>query len=170
MLTLHPGRNGIVIHQQQSIQDALHAALMATQQAQAALDLALGCLLFHPRDSARRQHSSLETSGLERPGVHTRRLRRAIRAAFNDRLLLTLQETRYRQRYLDGIVNHDSMRSIFVTRARIIQAVRKYFDERDFVEVRYGNQWIESLLEALYEDAASQCPLRTLQCDIPPCC
>jgi len=30
-----------------------------------------------------------------------------------------LQETRYRQRYLDGIVNHDHVRNIFVTRASI---------------------------------------------------
>ena len=46
-----------------------------------------------------------------------------------------LQETRYRQRYLDGIVNHDHVRNIFVTRARIVQYVRKYLDDRQFLEV-----------------------------------
>ncbi|KAL0039564.1 hypothetical protein WJX77_002057 [Trebouxia sp. C0004] len=45
------------------------------------------------------------------------------------------QETRYRQRYLDGIVNHDHVRNIFVTRARIVQYVRKYLDDRQFLEV-----------------------------------
>ena len=46
-----------------------------------------------------------------------------------------MQETRYRQRYLDGIVNHDHVRSIFETRARIVQYVRKYLDDRQFLEV-----------------------------------
>ncbi|KAL3143670.1 Lysine--tRNA ligase [Trebouxia sp. C0009 RCD-2024] len=45
------------------------------------------------------------------------------------------QETRYRQRYLDGIVNHDHVRNIFETRARIVQYVRKYLDDRQFLEV-----------------------------------
>ena len=46
-----------------------------------------------------------------------------------------MQETRYRQRYLDGIVNHDHVRNIFVTRAKIVQYVRKYLDDRQFLEV-----------------------------------
>lgn len=50
-------------------------------------------------------------------------------------VLYCLQETRYRQRYLDGIVNHDHVRSIFETRARIVQYVRKYLDDRHFLEV-----------------------------------
>ncbi|CUS07492.1 unnamed protein product, partial [Tuber aestivum] len=44
------------------------------------------------------------------------------------------QETRYRQRYLDLIMNN-STRDIFVTRSKIVTYVRRYFDERDFVEV-----------------------------------
>ncbi len=43
-------------------------------------------------------------------------------------------ETRYRQRYLDLIANEKS-RQVFVTRARIVQELRKFFDERGYVEV-----------------------------------
>lgn len=50
---------------------------------------------------------------------------------------LTRQETRYRQRYLDAIVN-PRVREIFHTRARIIQMVRKYYDDRGFLEVGPG--------------------------------
>jgi lysyl-tRNA synthetase, class II len=44
------------------------------------------------------------------------------------------QETRYRQRYLDLMTN-PGVRDIFVTRARIISYVRRYFDDRGFLEV-----------------------------------
>ncbi|KAI5778363.1 hypothetical protein EDC01DRAFT_622710 [Geopyxis carbonaria] len=44
------------------------------------------------------------------------------------------QETRYRQRYLDLIMNNSS-RDVFVTRSKIVSYIRRYFDERDFVEV-----------------------------------
>src|SRR5262249_24705532 len=47
---------------------------------------------------------------------------------------LTDIELRYRQRYLDLIANEESRRS-FVTRARIIQALRRSFDARGYVEV-----------------------------------
>lgn len=50
------------------------------------------------------------------------------------RLPPLLQETRYRQRYLDLMLNND-VRRIFKTRTRIIQFVRRYLDERDFLEV-----------------------------------
>jgi lysyl-tRNA synthetase class 2 len=43
-------------------------------------------------------------------------------------------ETRYRQRYLDLIVN-DGIRDVFSARARIIQYIRRYLDERHFLEV-----------------------------------
>ena len=43
-------------------------------------------------------------------------------------------ETRYRQRYLDLIVNPD-VRHTFVLRSKIIKAIRRYLDERDFLEV-----------------------------------
>ncbi len=49
-------------------------------------------------------------------------------------IFLNLQETRYRQRYLDLIMN-DYVRNKFVTRARIIAYVRKFFDELGFLEV-----------------------------------
>lgn len=47
---------------------------------------------------------------------------------------LTDQETRYRQRYLDLMVNDES-RKTFVLRSRLIQAIRDYLTERAFLEV-----------------------------------
>ncbi len=47
---------------------------------------------------------------------------------------LTDVETRYRQRYLDLIMNED-VREVFVLRSRIIQAVRGFFTDREFLEV-----------------------------------
>ena len=47
---------------------------------------------------------------------------------------LTSQDTRYRQRYLDLICNQES-RKTFVTRAKIINYIRRYLDTRDFLEV-----------------------------------
>ena len=43
-------------------------------------------------------------------------------------------ETRYRQRYLDLIVNPD-VRQTFITRTKIIKSIRSYLDERGFLEV-----------------------------------
>lgn len=43
-------------------------------------------------------------------------------------------ETRYRQRYLDLMVNED-VRRVFVARAKIVTAMRKYLDEHGFIEV-----------------------------------
>ena len=43
-------------------------------------------------------------------------------------------ETRYRQRYLDLIVNEEARR-VFITRSRIIAALRRFMDERGFIEV-----------------------------------
>ncbi|KAF1939876.1 lysyl-tRNA synthetase [Clathrospora elynae] len=45
------------------------------------------------------------------------------------------QEQRHRNRFLDLIMN-DSTRSTFITRSRIVKYVRKYLDERDFLEVQ----------------------------------
>lgn len=42
-------------------------------------------------------------------------------------------EVRYRQRYLDLIVNPE-VRNIFVTRSRIISGIREYFNSRDYIE------------------------------------
>jgi len=47
---------------------------------------------------------------------------------------LTDVELRYRQRYLDLIANERS-RQVFVTRARIIQELRRLFDGRGYIEV-----------------------------------
>ena len=43
-------------------------------------------------------------------------------------------ETRYRQRYLDLIVN-DRVKKVFELRSKIIQAIREFFIEMDFLEV-----------------------------------
>jgi len=43
-------------------------------------------------------------------------------------------ETRYRRRYLDLIANQEGRR-IFVTRTRVISAMRKFLDEQGFLEV-----------------------------------
>jgi len=43
-------------------------------------------------------------------------------------------ETRYRQRYLDLIL-HSDVRHIFQTRTKVIKYVRRFLDDRDFLEV-----------------------------------
>ena len=43
-------------------------------------------------------------------------------------------ETRYRQRYVDLFMNTD-VREVFVKRAKVLRALRKFFDERGFIEV-----------------------------------
>lgn len=43
-------------------------------------------------------------------------------------------ETRYRQRYLDLMVNTET-RSTFVARSKIVQAIRRYLDDRGYLEV-----------------------------------
>ena len=48
--------------------------------------------------------------------------------------ILCLQETRFRQRYLDLIIN-ETTRNKFIVRAKIINYVRKFFDEMGFLEV-----------------------------------
>lgn len=47
---------------------------------------------------------------------------------------LTNQETRFRQRYLDLIMNNRT-RETFITRSKIVSYIRKYFDDRGFIEV-----------------------------------
>jgi lysyl-tRNA synthetase class 2 len=58
-------------------------------------------------------------------------------------------ETRYRQRYLDLLVNEETRRDA-ILRARIVQAIRRYLDAHGFVEVetpilqpRYGGGFAE---------------------------
>jgi len=43
-------------------------------------------------------------------------------------------ETRYRQRYVDLLVNPD-VREVFIKRARIVQTLRSFLNEREFLEV-----------------------------------
>lgn len=47
---------------------------------------------------------------------------------------LTDVEARYRQRYVDFIMNDDS-RAVFEKRCRIVSAIRRYFEEHGFLEV-----------------------------------
>jgi len=54
--------------------------------------------------------------------------------AKGDSVAITDPETRYRKRYLDLIVNHDN-RTTFEIRAKVINGVRKYLNDRHFLEV-----------------------------------
>ena len=47
---------------------------------------------------------------------------------------LTNVETRYRQRYLDLVMNPE-VRQVFVTRSKIIRFMREFLEEREFLEV-----------------------------------
>jgi lysyl-tRNA synthetase class 2 len=58
-------------------------------------------------------------------------------------------ETRYRQRYVDLLANPD-VRKIFVTRARIVKAIRRYLDDHDFLEVE------TPVLQPIYGGAAAR--------------
>jgi lysyl-tRNA synthetase class 2 len=62
---------------------------------------------------------------------------------------LTDVETRYRQRYLDLLVNEET-RALFLVRAKIVAAIRRYLDSHGFVEVetpvlqpRYGGAFAQ---------------------------
>ncbi len=63
------------------------------------------------------------------------------------------KELRYRNRHLDLVVNPE-VREIFIKRAKIISAVRKYFDERDFLEAE------TPVLQPLYGGASAR-PFKT---------
>jgi lysyl-tRNA synthetase, class II len=62
---------------------------------------------------------------------------------------LTDVETRYRKRYLDLAANDDS-REVFLKRAKIIAAIRRFLDERGFVEVE------TPILQPLYGGALAK--------------
>lgn len=47
---------------------------------------------------------------------------------------LTDVETRYRQRYVDLIMN-DDVKEVFITRSRVIRLIREFFMSKDFLEV-----------------------------------
>lgn len=58
-------------------------------------------------------------------------------------------EIRYRQRYLDLIANPE-VREVFITRTRIVSAIRRYLDTRGFLEVE------TPVLQPLYGGAAAR--------------
>ncbi|MFN8592489.1 MAG: lysine--tRNA ligase [Thermomicrobiales bacterium] len=58
-------------------------------------------------------------------------------------------ETRYRQRYADLIANEE-VREVFVRRAKIITTIRRFLDERGFIEVE------TPMLQPLYGGAAAR--------------
>lgn len=58
-------------------------------------------------------------------------------------------ETRYRQRYVDLMTN-PATRQVFVTRAQVIRAIRRYLDERGFLEVETPT------LQPIYGGAAAR--------------
>jgi lysyl-tRNA synthetase class 2 len=58
-------------------------------------------------------------------------------------------EERYRQRYADLAVNPD-VREVFKVRAKVISALRRYFEEHDFLEVE------TPILQPLYGGAAAR--------------
>jgi lysyl-tRNA synthetase class 2 len=59
------------------------------------------------------------------------------------------KELRYRQRYVDLIVNQD-VRDVFVKRAKIISTIRRFFDERGYLEVE------TPVLQPLYGGASAR--------------
>lgn len=59
------------------------------------------------------------------------------------------KELRYRQRYVDLIVNSD-VREVFVKRSKIMSAIREYFNERDYLEVE------TPILQPLYGGASAR--------------
>ena len=74
------------------------------------------------------------------------KIRRSLPDTFHG---LTDTETRYRQRYLDLLVNEET-RAAFELRTRMVSAIRRYLDERGFLEVetpvlqpRYGGAFAE---------------------------
>jgi lysyl-tRNA synthetase, class II len=58
-------------------------------------------------------------------------------------------ETRYRQRYVDLLANPD-VREIFITRAKVVKAIRRYLDDNGFLEVE------TPVLQPIYGGAAAR--------------
>jgi lysyl-tRNA synthetase, class II len=91
---------------------------------------------------SRRGEPSLVTSELQLLA----KIRRPLPDTFHG---LTDVETRYRQRYLDLLVNEDT-RAEFILRTRMVAAIRRYLDGHGFVEVetpvlqpRYGGAFAD---------------------------
>ncbi|MBI4065354.1 lysine--tRNA ligase [Candidatus Gottesmanbacteria bacterium] len=62
-------------------------------------------------------------------------------------------EERYRQRYVDLLVNHD-VRKVFVTRSKVVQFLRKFLDRNGFLEVE------TPILQPIYGGASAK-PFKT---------
>lgn len=60
------------------------------------------------------------------------------------------KELRQRKRYLDLIANGDEVKQVFVTRSRVISAMRRYLDEHGFIEVE------TPILQPLYGGATAR--------------
>jgi lysyl-tRNA synthetase class 2 len=56
---------------------------------------------------------------------------------------VTDPEVRFRQRFLDLIVNRENQ-EIFIARARVISALRRFLDDRGFVEIETPIMWQQS--------------------------
>lgn len=80
----------------------------------------------HPKNRAEGELSVFAT--------HVKLLTPCLQMLPTEHFGLTNQETRFRQRYLDLIMNTRT-RETFITRSKIVSYIRRYFDERDFVEV-----------------------------------
>ncbi len=85
-------------------------------------------------------HHHLHTSSSGRPVAKERRHTTSTCAGITDLKVFvmplhTTQETRYRQRYLDLMCNPE-VRNIFFARTKVIQFVRRFLDDRGFLEVR----------------------------------
>jgi len=75
-----------------------------------------------------------KTGELSVKAKHIRMLTKALRPLPDKWHGLSDQEVRYRQRYLDLIVNEKS-RHVFQTRVKIMNFIRDYFNQRSFLEV-----------------------------------
>ncbi len=60
------------------------------------------------------------------------------------------KDLRQRKRYLDLIANGEEVKQVFLTRSRMITAMRHFLDERDFIEVE------TPILQPLYGGAAAR--------------
>lgn len=74
------------------------------------------------------------TGELTVQAVSLRMLTKSLRPLPEKHAGLTDVETRYRQRYLDLIMNEES-RDLFVKRSKIVDGIRRYFIDREFMEV-----------------------------------
>jgi lysyl-tRNA synthetase class 2 len=118
--------------------------LIARKEALGELDLDLGDVVgVEGRPSkSRRGEPSVTVESVELLA----KIRRPLPDTFHG---VTDVETRYRQRYLDLLVNEESRRD-FQLRARMVTEMRRYLDERGFVEVetpilqpRYGGAFAD---------------------------